>query len=167
MAIVSDFKDMIEQFSNLSKEEITRVTDAPALITVLIASTDEKINSDELKRALDLIKWKKFHARPDLTEYYLQVRKNFSNRMDAILENLSSLSKEDRIRFLEEELRKLNGIMPKFDREFAEQLYKSFQELAKGVAGASGGFLGYLTVNYDESKLVSLPMIDDPRTYNV
>lgn len=158
---------MIEQFSNLSKEEIKRVTDAPALITVLIASTEDKINRNELNRAIDLIKWKKFHARPDLTEYYQQVRRNFTGRMDAILENLSSLNKEDRIRFLEEELRKLNSILPKFNREFAEQLYKSFQELAKGVAEASGGFLGYFTVNYDESKLVDLPMIDDPRTYNV
>ena len=158
---------MTEQFSNLSKEEVQLVKDAPALITLLIAATHKNLNRDGLDKGLDLMKWKKIHARPDLAEYYKEVSTDFYVRLDAVKAQLPLENKDERMKVITERLRKLNAILPKFEQKFAEQLYKSYQELAKGVAEASGGFLGYLSVDYDESKLVSLPMIDDPRTYNV
>jgi len=63
------------------------------------------------------------------------------------------------------ELRKLNHILPKIDHAFAVKLYASLKEMAKKVAEASGGVLGYMSVSYDEAKLMELRMIDDPETY--
>lgn len=157
---------MIKQFSYLNKKEEALLMDAPALITILVASSDEGIDKKEIHRGLDLLKWKKFHARPDLQDYYQKVNKNFSFRMDALLAELPSET-QNRHQEIGKRLGELNQIFPKFDRAFAEQLYASYRELAKNVAEASGGFLGYLSINVKESDLIKLPMIDDPRTYNV
>lgn len=157
---------MIKQFSYLSKKEEALLLDAPVLITILVASSDEGIDRKEIHRGLDLLKWKRIHARPDLHDYYQEVNKHFSSRMDALLAELPSETKK-RHQEIGQRLVGLNQIFPKFDRGFAEQLYASYRELAKNVAEASGGFLGYLSINIKESDLIKLPMIDDPRTYNV
>ncbi len=157
---------MIEQFSYLSKEEQETVLNAPALVTALIAATDKEIDGKEVNRGLDLMKWKTFRARPDLLDYYNEVGKTFPARLDQILKDMPA-AKEERNGWIGDRLAKLNTIWPKFDKEFAEQLYASYRELAKHIAEASGGVLGYLTVNFEESRLIKLPMIDDPREYKV
>lgn len=157
---------MIEQFSYLNQKERALVMDAPALITLWIAGSDDEMDKREIERGLDLMKWKKSRSRPDLEAYYREVSTHFPNRLNAMLNELPK-DKEQRDTMVEEQLARLNTILPKFNREFAEQLYASYLELAKSVAEASGGFLGYLSVNKDESERITLPMIDDPRTYNV
>lgn len=157
---------MIEQFSYLSKDEQETVMDAPALVTALIAGTDKDVDGKEVNRSLDLMKWKTFRARPDLLDYYQEVGKSFPTRLDSILKELPE-TKEERNPWIENRLKKLNTILPKLDKELAEQLYASYRELAKHIAEASGGILGYLTINFEESRLIKLPMIDDPREYKV
>lgn len=157
---------MIEQFSYLSQQERALVMDVPALVTVWIAGSDENIDKREIERGLDLMKWKKSRSRPDLITYYQEVSARFPVRLNEILKELPQ-NKKERDAVVEQQLSRMNTILPKFSREFAEQLYASYCEIAKSVAEASGGFLGYLSVNMDESKRIMLPMIDDPRTYNV
>lgn len=157
---------MIEQFSYLNKQEQALVMDAPALVTIWIAGSNENVDEREIERGLELVKWKKFRSRPDLDDYYREVSRNFPGKLDEILRELPR-EKKKRDAVIEQDLGKLNSILPKFDKEFAEQLYASYCELARRVAEASGGFLGYLSVNMDESKRIVLPMIDDPRSYNV
>ena len=60
---------------------------------------------------------------------------------------------------------KLNFILPKIDRAFAIKLHASLKDLAKKVAEASGGVLSYLTISYEESKLMELKMLEDPSNY--
>ena len=69
---------------------------------------------------------------------------------------------EERNKVITSELRKLNFILPKVDKNFAAKLYASLKDLAKKIAEASGGILGYLSVSYEESKLIELRMINDP-----
>ena len=157
---------MIEQFSYLSKEEQETLKDAPALITALIAGTDKDIDGKEVDRGLDLMKWKSFRARPDLLDYYQEISTDFGERLNRVLRELPDL-KEERNPWIESRLGKLNSILPKLDKELAEQLYASYRELAKHIAEASGGILGYLSINFEESRLIKLPMIDDPREYRV
>ncbi|WP_017731699.1 hypothetical protein [Nafulsella turpanensis] len=165
---------MIEQFAYLTKEEQDLIMDAPALITAMVAasdkeidSKDKEIDSKEVERGLDLMKWKQFRARPDLLNYYQEVSRQFPERLDALLKKELPTDEANRNQQIEERLRGLNKVLPKFDKEFAEQLYASYRELAKRVAESSGGVLGYLSINFNEAKLIKLPMIDDPRTYNV
>lgn len=158
---------MIEQFSYLNKEEQALVMDAPALITAMVAASDKEIDSNEVERGLDLMKWKQFRARPDLLEYYQEVSRQFPQRLDSLLKKDLPGDEENRNREIEERLKKLNTVLPKMDKDFADQLYASYRELAKRVAEASGGVLGYLSISFNEAKLIKLPMIDDPRNYNV
>ena len=53
--------------------------------------------------------------------------------------------------------------MPKIDKTFSIKLYASLKEYAKRIAEASGGVLGYLSVSYEESQLVDLKMIHEPK----
>lgn len=157
---------MIEQFSYLSKSEKETVMDAPALITALIAGTKKDIDGDEVKESLHLMKWKNFHARPDLLDYYQEVNNRFPRRLEQILKELPE-EKEERKAWIEKRLSALNSILPKFEKPLAEQLYASYRELAKHIAESSGGVLGYFSVTFEESRLIQLPMIDDPREYKV
>ena len=59
-------------------------------------------------------------------------------------------------------LKKLNRIIVKLDKSFAINYYGSLKDMAKKVAEASGGIMGYLTVSYEEAKLLELNMIKDP-----
>lgn len=157
---------MTEQFSYLSKSEKETVMDAPALITALIAGSEKEMDGEEVKEALNLMKWKNFHARPDLLDYYHEVNSRFPQRLEQILQQLPE-EKEERQAMVAKQLSTLNTILPKFDRPFAEQLYASYRELAKHIAESSGGVLGYFSVTFEESRLIQLPMIDDPREYRV
>lgn len=157
---------MREQFSYLSTSEEEAVIDAPALITALIAGSEKDIDGDEVKESLHLMKWKNFHARPDLLEYYQEVSNRFPRRLEQILKEMPEET-EERKAWIEKRLSALNTILPKFEKPFAEQLYASYRELARHIAESSGGVLGYLSVTFQESRLIQLPMIDDPREYKV
>jgi hypothetical protein len=154
---------MIEQFSYLNKEEQALVMDAPALVTIWIAGSTENVDQAELDGALDQINWRSIKARPDLLSYYQAVNQNFPNRLQEILQQLPQ-DKAARDAAVEEQLSKLNTIFPKFSQAFAEQLYASYQELARRAAESSGGFLGYVSVDSEEMERIHLPMIQDPRT---
>jgi hypothetical protein len=63
------------------------------------------------------------------------------------------------------ELKKLNRILPKIDKNFAVKFYQSLKDIAKNIAEASGGVLGYMSVSYAEAKLIGLRMIHDPSDF--
>ena len=75
-------------------------------------------------------------------------------------------SPEGRSEIIGKELRKLNFILPKIENKFAIKLHASLKDMAKKVAEASGGLLGYMSVSYEEAKLMELSMIDDPSDYD-
>ena len=75
--------------------------------------------------------------------------------------NLPSESKE-REKLLIEEIAKVNNIWSKIEHSFAVKLYASLKEIAKHIAEASGGVFGYMSIGYEESKLVDLKMIKKP-----
>lgn len=153
---------MIEQFLNLTQEEQALVMDAPALVTVWIAGSDNEIDQNEIEGALDQVNWRSIKARPDLLSYYQEVNKNFSKRLQEIIQQLPKEQGPRDVAVIEK-LAGLNTILPKFEKAFAEQLFASYQELAKRVAESSGGFLGYQAVDSEEVQRVSLLMIEDPR----
>ena len=68
---------------------------------------------------------------------------------------------EARISAITSELRKLNFILQKVDKNFAIKLIASLKDLAKKIAEASGGVLGYLSVSYEEARLMELKMLKE------
>ena len=137
---------------------------APALVTIMVAGSDGDYDQQEVERGFDITQWKKINARPDLLPYYDEVRPRFQADMKQLKRDLPKDTNE-RYRVISEHLQKLNPILYKLDKVFAQQFYASIQELARHVAESSGGVLGYLSIGYNESKVIDLPMIDDPRTH--
>ena len=152
---------MIPQFKNLSEEETTALLDAPALIAVLIAGADNKIDEKEIDYSSKIAHYRAGNNESILQGYYAEVDKFIG---DAITQQINSLPKEliDRQHIITEELAKLNDILPKLDKGFATELYKSFLSFAKSVAQSSGGLWGYASITPEEERLLGLSMINNP-----
>lgn len=152
---------MIEQFKELSEEEISLLLKAPAMVSVLIAGADGKIDNKEKSVAISLAKLKTYRARQILIDYYNEVHKDFETHMNNLIQNLPQDHKE-RNKLIEEELQKLNPVLEKVDKKFAINFYESMKNFARQVAEASGGILNMLSISVEESKLIDLKMIKNP-----
>ncbi|MEQ9289261.1 MAG: hypothetical protein RIG77_20205 [Cyclobacteriaceae bacterium] len=155
---------MISEFSTLRDDEIEVLLNAPVYVAVLIAGADGEIDKKEIKQALELAQGKQSRERAQLIDYYKEVGLGFESKFFKLTEELPD-EVSDRNSSITTELRKLNHILPKIDHNFAVKLVASLKDMAKKVAGASGGVLGYMSVSYEEAKLVELDMIKDPADY--
>jgi len=156
---------MIEEFKTLRDDEIEVLLNAPVLVSVLIAGADDKIDKSEISQAVEIANSKQARAREQLIEYYREVGVTFEEKFNKYVNELPD-SASLRSDVITKELNKLNHILPKVDRNFAIKLYASLKEMAKKIAEASGGVLGYMSVSYEEAKLMELEMIEDPETYD-
>ena len=152
---------MIAQFEDLNQDELELMYSLPIYVSVLIAGADGKIDSTEIKKAVSLAELKKKKARKDLLEYYNHVNTDYEDKMKMTIANLP-LGHKEREKLLIEDIKKVNDIFPKLDKVFATKLYASLKEIAVHIAEASGGVFGYMSVGYEESRLIDLKMIKDP-----
>jgi hypothetical protein len=152
---------MIKEFEKLRDDEVEVLLDAPVNVAILIAGADGNIDKSERKEAVSVARAKQSRAREQLVEYYKMVGERFEERFNNLIVELPD-KVEDRNSAITTELRKLNFILPKIDNGFAVKLYASLKDLAKRIAEASGGVLGYLSVSYAEAQLMELKMIKDP-----
>jgi len=148
-------------FEQLPLKDREFLLQVPAYVALLIAGADSEINKAEIDEAISLTQLKKVTSREMLQEYYDQVRPIFPTALAKLIE---SMPKDGRLREqqLTETLEKVNPILDRLEHKFAVQFYASMKNFAKGVAESSGGVFGYMTVSYEESKLVDLPMIHNP-----
>lgn len=155
---------MINYLAPLSEEEKLFMQKVPVLVAILIAGADNKIDKSEIKEALRISRYKPIKARSLLKDYYSSIENDFEYNL---IEEIASLPREARKRtpLIVQELEKLNKILPKLDRKFAIQFYESMKDIANRIAKASGGVLGYISVDYEESKLMDLRMIKNPSSY--
>ena len=152
---------MIPQFKDLSQEESELMYSLPIYVSVLIAGADGKIDSLEIKKAVSLAGLKKKKARKDLLDYYNHVNTDYEDKIKMTIANLPSGNKE-REKLLFKQIEQANDVFKKVDKTFATKLYASLKEIAKHIAEASGGVFGYMSVGYEESRLIDLKMIKDP-----
>lgn len=152
---------MIKEFENLREDEIEVLLSAPINVAILVAGADGNIDKAERKEAIEVARSKQGRAREQLMEFYKLVGESFETKFNKLIDELPE-DAEERNKVLTAELRKLNFIFAKIDKNFAVKLYASLKDLAKKIAEASGGILGYLSVSYEESKLIELKMINDP-----
>jgi hypothetical protein len=152
---------MIPQFKNLSEEEKTALLDAPALIAVLIAGADNKIDEKEVDYSEKITHFRAGNTDSALHLYYAEVDKFIH---DAIKQQIATLPNDllERQQIITEELTKLNEVLPKLDKSFAVELYKSYISFAKSVAKSSGGLWGYASITPEEERLLGLAMINNP-----
>lgn len=152
---------MIEEFKNLTQEEVEVMYKVPVLVSILIAGADNDIDRSEIRQAVSLSKIKQTKAREDLIDYYKEAGKDFEDKMKVMIQQYPARS-EERNPLIIDELKKLNSILPKLNNNFAQEFYGSIKDIAKKIAESSGGLLGYMAVGYEESKLIALDMVKDP-----
>ncbi len=152
---------MIPELENLSESEIDLLKKIPAMVTILIAGADEQISKSELKEAINLTKIKQSKARKELLGYYQDIAPDFEKSLNELL---NSYPKEAEVRSKQviEDIERLNDILKKVDKNWANQFVDSMKDIAKKVAEAAGGVFGYLSIGYEESKLIELKMIKVP-----
>lgn len=152
---------MIPELENLSESEIDLLKKIPAMVTILIAGADEQISKGELKEAINLTKMKQSKARKELLSYYQDIAPDFEKSLNELL---NSYPKEAEVRSKQviDDIERLNDILKKVDKNWANQFVESMKDIAKKVAEATGGVFGYLSIGYEESKLIDLKMIKVP-----
>ena len=152
---------MIAEFDGLEQSEKELMYALPIYVAVLIAGADGKIDNNELKKAVQVSNLKTSKARKELIEFYQEVNTDYEDKLKMTIANLPSGTKE-REKLLIETIAKSNDVLPKLESSFAIKLYASLKEIAKHIAEASGGVFGYMSVGYEESKLIDLKMIKKP-----
>ncbi len=152
---------MFYQLQKLSEEERLTVRRSPIWVTLLIACADHDIDESELDRAKEIIHIKSFALKNDVKDLYEAIEEDLDNEIDNALKSLSA-SGEERLAQIEEEISKLNKILPKLERSYAVQLHKSLQSLAVSVAQSDGGMFGIGRISSDEKKYITLPMLVQP-----
>ena len=152
---------MIAALKNLNEQECDVLYKVPALVTVLIAGADNDIDRNEIKEAISLTHLKKVTSREILAMYYERVRERFDQQLSEVIAQFPGDTML-RQHFIVQELEKVNEILSRVDYKFAVQFYASTRDFAKKIAEASGGVLGFMSVGYEESKLVELPMLRRP-----
>jgi len=155
---------MIKEFEKLREEEVEILLKAPVLVSILIAGADGNIDKAETKEAVSIARGKQSRAREQLVDYYKLVGETFEEKFNDLVANFP-LKPEERNPMIIAELKRLNRILPKIEKNFAIKYHASLKDLAKKIAEASGGVLGYLSVSYEEAKLMELNMINDPSKF--
>jgi len=149
---------MIPQFQHLSSSEKEQLYDAIPLITILIASADGELTHKERTWSEKITKIRSYSYHESLREFYLNVGKNYQERLDYFLEKFP-LNVDRRTGIITEQLDELNTILPKLEEVFAWRYYTSLLSFAKHVAKSTGGFFGWSSINEAERKLLGLDMI--------
>ena len=149
---------MLDQFNSLTEEEFEKLKDAVPLITVLIAGADGNIQSDQLEWANKVTKIRSYNMKDEIKSFYLEVGKTFEQRLQYYIDAFPT-NVADRTKLISDRLSYLNDILAKLEPEIGVKFYKSFISFAEHVAKASGGFLGFFSINKEEAKLIGLPMI--------
>ena len=149
----------IKALAALSEEEVKKVVEAPAVITVLIAAADDNIDEDETSWASKVVDYRKTIGDESLFDYYEASEEAFAEALSALL-NEEVVGNQERLANMTAELEALNPILKKINRLYAQKLVNSWRSFAKQVAKASGGILGFGSVSKAEEALVDLDMIE-------
>ncbi len=153
---------MLREFEKLDNSEVELLQKTPILVCILIAGADHQIDNREIKGSIELAKkkHKKFKGS-SLSSFYLEMSEDFEDKLKVVIQSYPNDAKK-RNAIITEELNQVNHILPKLNRSFANDFYKSLRDIALSTAQSSGGILGLNTIGEEEAELVKLPMIKDP-----
>ncbi len=146
-------------FIGISKDQMSSLEEALALITILIAGADGNIEAKELQWAEKLTHIRSYAEPAELNALYEKVQAGFSAKLAELISVLPS-DLEAREAAISDRLAQLNGILPLLENRIAYKMYKSYKSFAKHIAKASGGFLGFGSISREERRWISLSMIN-------
>jgi hypothetical protein len=149
---------MINEFKNLSSEEILQLTDAPILVMLLIGAADGKFDREERTWSARLLETRTYSNPKIFNEFYKVVYANCLEKSDVLMSKLPTETVA-RNQAIASKLSELNPIIAKLDPLTAYYFHKSLVTLAEETAKASGGFLRIGSVSAAEYEWVKLPML--------
>lgn len=149
---------IVKELEHLKEDERELVLQTPALISVLIGGVDEDFDEKEMNHAIKAVTYRSHEGEPLLFNYYKKVELSFKSVMLHFVQKYDG-DPNKRAAAINAELSKLNDILPKLDERFARVLVDNWKSFAKGIAKASGGFLGYHQISMEESHVIELEMI--------
>ncbi len=147
-------------FGTLRDDEIEIMQNAPAMVTILIAGADNHVDKDEVRGAINYTA-QASGQYPVLSEFLEELKAGFKSTFTSQAAVMPK-KLEARQDMISTYLGQLNDILPKLDVDCAMEFYKFLLDLAKAVAGASGGILGMNKISKAEAKYLSLDMIEVP-----
>jgi hypothetical protein len=133
-------KVIIDAFKQLSEIDREYLYKAPVFVSVLAASTNNRINKKQKADALKLARLKTFTARPELIFFYKIVEKNFKDGFEELEKQYKPFNKQKREALIKE-LEKVDVVISKLDKRIAEILHKSLNEYAHHIKKAGIGIL--------------------------
>jgi len=133
-------EELMSEFRKLSPEELIFLYKAPVLVSVLAASSDNKINQTQKEEALKLAHLKTFTARIQLLYYYKEVEKRFKENFEALEKQFSPFDPTQR-EALQKEIANVGRIINKLDKSLARILQESLNRYARHVKKSGVGIL--------------------------
>ena len=149
---------MDQDLAVLSSEELNKLREAFAYITVLIAGADGKIDPDELSWAEKIAQIRTYAGDERLKTFHNDVNVSLSTQIKDFIAALPQDAKT-RSAVISEKLAQLNPILTSLDPSIGAYLYKGYVSFAERIAKSSGGFLSFFSIGPEEKKWISLPML--------
>ncbi len=145
---------------NLSTEEQNTIFALPFYVAILIASADGRIDDSEIKKTISIVKEQtRKETQPSLTQYYNNIYEDFEDKLKIIISNTPQKNTE-RSLYLSKKIIDANVVLKKLDKSFVADLHSSLRNLARQIAMASGGVLGYGSIGEEELSLIGLNFLD-------
>ncbi|MCX6258051.1 MAG: hypothetical protein NTW49_09200 [Bacteroidia bacterium] len=122
-------------FNILSVRENAMLLKFPALISMLAASSDDKLDEQEKKTAIKFAHTKTFSCDPLLTEFYENADKVFENNIVQLDKDLPK-EKDSREAAIKKELSNLEKIVLKLGKEYTSAMHLSMRSFTEHVSKA-------------------------------
>lgn len=133
---------MKNQLEKLSETDRLLLLKAPALISVLAASTDGIVDNEEKADAIELAHWRTFSIDPQLQSYYQEVEKLIKLQLEQLIQQYSPFEKAQKLA-IQKELEKINKTIEQLDGGFGNALKISLNSYAKHVGNIHQHFLEF------------------------
>ena len=156
---------MSAYLSVLTEEEKEFIYELPARAAILVGGADDDFDVIERKVATELTHLKAFTSNEYLQEYFAEVSTRFVADVDRLMAAYPNTAKE-RNPQIREELNKASEVLLKIDGHFTDGFDDAIIEIARYVAEASGGVLGFLAISkVEERALCNLTRILKEQAY--
>lgn len=124
---------MENQLKKLTNNERELLLKAPVLISILAASTDEKIDRKEQKEAIELSHLRTFTSSPILQPFYKEVEVVFKKNLEELLHKYEPFN-VTRQNLIKSELKIIYNLLSKLDDKFEKELKESLESYRKHIA---------------------------------
>ena len=150
----------MNNFSHLTADEFSKLTEAPLYLGLLIAEADGELDHKELEWIEKITHFRIKTAHHSLRKYYVESNNYIKENMGLVRSSLPT-QQEQKMQFLSDKLAEMRPILAKLDEGFRHRLIDSYHSMALSVAEISGGLLNFFSTNPDEEKWLGLEMLND------